>query len=203
MAIIWSRLQSPVYRYTCFFSMVTALLSLGKIPDVLCAIRLVALEAVPGRDKVAALQAALDKVDVPGLVQDVVPSARALEHDLAAAELLERLLYLGQAERLVGIGLDAGLRQRHERVEHLEETKRPREVVDDLEAGGIVRFVARRCQCVDTGCVLVVFVGPEVSITATDRRQPRSASPNHSCLDGSLVMGINLLLGHPVSVHVF
>lgn len=182
--------------------MVTALLSLGEIPDVLGAVRLVALEAVPGRDKVAALQAALDKVYVPRLVQDVVPPARALEHDLAAAELLERLLYLGKAERLVGVGLDAGLRQRHERVEHLEEAKGPREVVDDLEAGGVVGLIARRCQCVDAGCVLVVFVGPQVSITATDGRQPRSASPNYSCLR-SLIMGINLLLGHPVPVHVF
>lgn len=183
--------------------MVTALLSLWEIPDVLRAVRLVALEAVPGGDEIAALQAALDKVDVPGLVQDVVSPARALEHDLAAAELLERLLHLGQAERFVGVGLDAGLRQGHERVEHLEEAEGPREVVDDLEAGGVVGLVARRRQRVDAGCVLVVFVGPQVSITATNGRRPVSASPNHSCLGASPVMGINLLLGYPVSVHVF
>lgn len=154
----------------------TALTPLGQIANLLGTIRLVALEAIPSGDKVAALQTALYKIHIPSLVQDVVLAPGALEYDFPAAKLLERLGDLGQADRLVGVGLDARLGQRHVRVEHLEEAKGPRKVVDHLESRRVGGLVAWWRQRVDAGGVLVVFMGPEVSVSAADERRPVSVS---------------------------
>lgn len=138
----------------------TSLAALRQVAHLGGAVPVVALEAVLGRDEVAALQAALDKVDVPGLVEDVAMPAGALEDDAAAAELLERGLDLGEGEGLLVVGLDAGVRQGPVGVQLLEEGEGAHEVVDDLEAGGVAVAVAARGEGVDARGVLVVLVSP-------------------------------------------
>jgi hypothetical protein len=65
----------------------------------------------------------------------------------------------------VGTGRgDAGGLEGAERVECAEELEGAGEVVDDLDACVVVVIVARRRQGVDTACVFVVFVGPEMGV---------------------------------------
>lgn len=85
------------------------LASLGQISNILCTVRLVALEAIPCRYELAALQAAFHKVHVPSLMEHVVVSTRALEHHSPTTELLECLLNLLETESLLAIRLNASL----------------------------------------------------------------------------------------------
>lgn len=69
-------------------------MTLRQVSHLRCAIALISLEAILCRDKVTALQAALDEVHIPSFVQDIVMPAGTLEDYAAAAELIERGLDL-------------------------------------------------------------------------------------------------------------
>lgn len=131
------------------------------------------LPIVLRRDKLARLQAALHKVNIPGLVQLVAAAAPAPQDDLAAAELLQDPPHVLQRVVRAGAGLDPRQRQRRVRVQHAEQPRRTREVVHHLAAGGRVALVvaaaasiAFGAQRVDACCVLVVLVRPQVRVAA-------------------------------------
>lgn len=128
---------------------------------------MVSFEAVLGWDKLATLQAALDKVDIPGFVQDIVMSARASQDHATPAECLECRVQVCQCVRLFVVGHDADPLQSPICVEHAEEACRPRKVVNNLDARRVAIAVAARCKCVDTRAVLVVLMSPQVIVTAT------------------------------------
>lgn len=119
--------------------------------------------------ELARLQAALHEVNIPRLVQLVAAAAPAPQHDLAAAELLEDAAHVLERVVRAGAGLDAGQRQRRVRVEHAEQPRRPREVVDHLAAPGPAVAVALGAQRVDARRVLVVLVRPQVRVAAPVR----------------------------------
>jgi hypothetical protein len=91
-------------------------------------IPLVALEAIPCRDQLAALQAALHEIYIPGLVQRAM--SRALENYSAAAKRLESGLDVNQCIRLGRIRFDTGLCESAVRVQRLEEHEGSIEVVN-------------------------------------------------------------------------
>lgn len=116
--------------------------------------------------KVPALQAALDKVNIPHLVQLISLLAAAAQHHPATAELLQDSPDV--LERVVRprVGLDALEAEGRERVEHLEEPRRAGEVVDDLLARGVGVAIAVLVEGVDAGGVLIVLVLPQVGVAA-------------------------------------
>lgn len=146
------------------------LVYLGQILDPRRAvIRIPVLPIILRGHKLARLQAALHKVHIPSLVQLVAAAAPAPQHDPAAAELLEDAAHVGERVVGAGAGLDAGQRQRRVGVEHAEQPRRAREVVDDLLARVVAIAVAPRIQRVDARRVLVVLVRPQVRVAAPVR----------------------------------
>lgn len=146
---------------------------LGQILDPRHAvIRVPMLPIVLRRHELARLQAALHEINIPRLVELVMPAAAAPQHDLAAAELLEDAAHVLERVMRAGAGLDPRQRQRRVRVEHAEQARRPREVVDHLAArrrAPLRIAVALGAQRVDARRVLVVLVRPQVRVAAPVR----------------------------------
>lgn len=130
------------------------------------------LPIVLRRNKLARLQAPLHKIHIPRLVELIVPASPAPQHNFPPAELLQDAAHVLERVVCAGAGLDPRQRQRRVRVEHAEQARRTREVVDHLPARFRVTFgvgVALGVQSVDARRVLVVLVRPQVRVAAPVR----------------------------------
>lgn len=128
---------------------------------------MVAVEAIPCRDELSVLEAALHKPYVPCLVQRAV--SRTLEYDATTAILLESGLDIGQRVCLGRVWLDPDAFERAVRVQPAEEVKGADEVVNHLHAWGVGLAVARRCERIYARAVLVIFMRPEMFVGAAVR----------------------------------
>lgn len=119
-----------------------------------------------GRHKVPALQAALDKIHIPRLVKLIPFLAAAAQHHFPAAELLQDRPDILKRVVRPRMGLDALEAECGIRVEHLEQSGRACEIVNDFLSGCIGVAVAVTVEGVDAGGMLVVLVHPEIGVTA-------------------------------------
>lgn len=123
------------------------------------------------RHKVPALQAALDKIDIPRLMELIPFLAAAAQHHFTAAELLQDRPNI--LERIVRprVGFDALETESGIRVEHLKQSRRARKVVNNFLARGVGVAIAVAVEGVNARGVLVVLVHPEIGV-ATVRGDP-------------------------------
>jgi len=152
------------------------LLHLGQIANPRHAVASAALPPeVLGRHECAALQAPLDEVDVPDLVEGVAARAGAAQHDAAAAERLEGGAHVGERIAAQARGHDAGVLEGTERVEGAEQLGGAHEVVHHLDARPVTLAVAAARERVDARAVLVPLVRPQPRV----RTPVRNPVPLH------------------------
>lgn len=133
--------------------------------------------AVLSRNEVSGLQAAPDKVDIPGLVEHIATSTAA-EHHFPATVLLQSGLDISKRVVLPRVRDDPGGLKSVVGIQRPKEGGSALKVINHLQSRFMRVAIARRGKSVDACAVLVELVLPQSGVWSPKWFQTLASGPN-------------------------